>query len=256
MAWKLRDGPAELLALGHVAHGLREQGLERARHLRRAHEGAVQPDGAGGHGGRAGAAAMTGAPLHVSVSRGSSARLRSAVTLAPPARRRARPSSAVGLATTTTCSARAAPRHARRRAAEPPARAGARERSARSPRARAPRVSGPSGTSRPALGEEPAADDRLGERHRRARSGRPRARRRARPARCRRRRRRASGTSGSVRPPSSSALPELRRATAPFSADSIELGGDEIGEEPRDGVGEERLHLVHGPLTAARGRAR
>ena len=72
-----RDGPTELLALADVPHRLGEEVLEAARHLRRAHERAVLARAAPTDMRPAGAAAVTRAPLHVSVSLGSSARLTS-----------------------------------------------------------------------------------------------------------------------------------------------------------------------------------
>src|SRR6267378_8320694 len=46
---EVADGLAELLALGGVAHGLRQARLERTGHLRRARHGAIEIDGVGGH---------------------------------------------------------------------------------------------------------------------------------------------------------------------------------------------------------------
>src|SRR5205085_2279965 len=58
---EVADGLAELLALGGVAHGLRQARLERTGHLRRSRHGAVEIDGVGGNVGRRGGDGARGA---------------------------------------------------------------------------------------------------------------------------------------------------------------------------------------------------
>ena len=134
------DGPAELLALAHVAHRLREQVLERRPPSGPSGPGRRTADSASAPDLRpAGAARDDRRVRPRSACRAARARgCVSGSTLAALAGDERDHRAALASATTTTWPAARAPRHARGRAAELPARAVAARASAARPRAPAP----------------------------------------------------------------------------------------------------------------------